>query len=798
MPEACSNSAPCRFTHRIRTDQELMSLNAAAEIKKIAFVGDYLPRQCGIATFTRDLRQAMTEQYPKTENFVAPVNDLPEGYEYPAEVRFEFSENDLNSYRRAAAYLNFSNADIVCLQHEYGIYGGPAGSFILALLRDLRIPVVTTLHTILQNPGPNARRVLQELSVLSSRLVVMSERGSKILQETYSVPPEKIDFIPHGILDMPFVDSNFYKDQFGVEGKYVLLTFGLLSPNKGIENVLRSLPAVLEEFPNLVYVILGATHPNLVREHGEAYRLTLERLARDLGIKRHVSFYNRFVDQEELKEFLGVADIYITPYQNAAQATSGTLAYAFGSGKAVISTPYWHAEELLGDGRGVLIPFGDSKAMTQAIIGLLEDDNKRNAMRKRAYVLGREMVWSKTAQHYMSSFEKARSNPTSQSIRRPGVRTLEEERLELPDLRTDHLRRMSDSIGIYQHANYSLPDFHHGYCTDDNARALITTVLLEEQELEGRDLRRLSETYASFIQYAFEPISKRFRNFMGFDRRWLETEGSEDSQGRALWALGTCAGRSKHRHLQAWAAQMFERALPSILDSKSPRTWAYALLGIYEYFRRLSGDRVASQARDDFTQRLIDIFDKTATDDWPWFEASLSYANALLPHVLILSGRWAENQRAFDIGLQSLRWLISLQMAPQGHFRPIGSEGFYVRGQKRANFDQQPIEAHSTISACLEAYRSTEDVRWHENARIAFEWFLGRNDLGLSLYDSRTGGCFDGLHVDRVNQNQGAESTLAFLIALSEMELLEHDLKVFKNPTDHEAEALKAHSLVKA
>jgi glycosyltransferase involved in cell wall biosynthesis len=775
----------------------MTGMSPITEIKKIAFLGDYLPRKCGIATFTHDLREALTVEYPEMESFVAPVNDLPEGYEYPSEVRFEFSENDLDSYRRTADYLNFSNPDVVCLQHEYGIYGGPAGSFILALLRDLRIPVVTTLHTILQNPSADQRRVIHELGVLSARLVVMSERGSKMLREIYGVPEGKIDLIPHGILDMPFVDSNFYKDQFGVEGKHVLLTFGLLSPNKGIENVLRALPEVVKKFPDLVYIILGATHPNLVREHGEAYRLTLERLAKDLGIKRHVSFYNRFVDQEELKVFLGVADLYITPYQNAAQTTSGTLAYAFGSGKAVISTPYWHAEELLGDGRGVLVPFGDSNAMTEAILGLLGDDTRRHAMRKRAYLLGREMVWSKAAQSYMASFESARRNPTSQSIRRLEVRTLEEERLELPDLRLDHLKRLSDSTGIYQHAIYSLPDFHHGYCTDDNARALIATVLLEELELEGRDLHRLAETYASFMQYSYNPDLKRFRNFMGFDRHWLEAEGSEDSQGRALWALGTCAGRSKHRHLQAWAAQMFERTLPSILDAKSPRTWAYALLGIYEYFRRLSGDRIAAQARDMLTERLIDLFQRTATEDWPWFEESLSYANALLSHVLILSGRWADNPRAFEIGLRSLRWLVSVQVAPQGHFRPIGSAGFHVRGGKRADFDQQPIEAHSAISAYLEAYRSTHDPYWHEQASIAFEWFLGRNDLGLSLYDSKTGGCCDGLHVDRVNQNQGAESTLAFLIALSEMELLDHDLKAFKKPTDHEEEALKAHSLIR-
>ena len=394
-----------------------------AAIKKIAFIGDYLPRKCGIATFTADLRSAVKDAFPNVETFVAPVNDRLEGYEYPGEVRFEFHEGDLDSYRRTADYLNFSNADVVSLQHEYGIFGGPAGSFILPLLRDLRIPVVTTLHTVLDEPDTQQRRVLHEIGALSSRLIVMSERGREKLQQIYGVPGDKIDLVAHGIPDLPFVDSNFYKDQFDVEGKHVLLTFGLLSPNKGIENVLRALPEVVKKFPNLIYIVLGATHPNLVREHGEAYRLSLERLAQDLGIKRNVGFYNRFVEFEELKAFLGVADLYITPYLNAAQSTSGTLAYAFGSGKAVISTPYWHAQELLGDGRGVLVPFNDTPAMAGAILGLLEDDIARNAMRKRAYLLGREMIWAKAAGHYMESFEHARRSPTSQGIRRLGVRT---------------------------------------------------------------------------------------------------------------------------------------------------------------------------------------------------------------------------------------------------------------------------------------------------------------------------------------------------------------------------------------
>jgi glycosyltransferase involved in cell wall biosynthesis len=752
------------------------------EIKKIAFIGDYLPRKCGIATFTADLRTALTDKYPNVQNFVAPVNDLPEGYEYPDEVRFEFAEGDLDAYRRTADYINFSNADVVCVQHEYGIYGGPAGSFILALLRDLRIPVVTTLHTVLQEPDAQQRRVLQELGVLSSRLVVMSERGRKMLREVYDVPDERIDVIVHGIPDLPFVDSNFYKDQFGVEGKHVLLTFGLLSPNKGIENVLRALPEVVKKFPNLIYIVLGATHPNLVREHGEAYRLSLERLAQDLGIKRHVSFYNRFVEFEELKAFLGVADIYITPYLNAAQSTSGTLAYAFGSGKAVISTPYWHAQELLANGGGVLVPFNDTQAMAGGILGLLNDDKKRNAMRKRAYMAGRDMIWSKTAERYMASFERARHTPTSVSLRRLGVRTLADESLELPQVSLDHLVRLTDSAGIYQHAIYSLPDFSHGYCIDDNARALILTVLMENLEIEDKELTRLGEIYASHIQFAYNPDFKRFRNFMGFNRQWLEKVGSEDSHGRALWALGTCVGRSHQRDLQQWAAQLFDRALPSILDTTSPRAWAYALLGIYEYFRRFTGDRVVAQIRDALTRRLLDLFENNATEEWPWFEDVVSYGNASLPHVLILGGRWAENARAFEIGLKSLRWLVSVQKSPRGHFRPIGSNGFYHRGGTPAEFDQQPIEAHSTVSACLEAYRSTNDARWHEEARLAFEWFLGRNDLGIALYNPTTGGCCDGLHMDRVNMNQGAESTLAYLMALSEMELLEQDLKSFQEP----------------
>jgi glycosyltransferase involved in cell wall biosynthesis len=754
------------------------------ELAKIAFIGDYSPRRCGIATFTYDLCHAIAGQYTSTECIVVPVNDIDGGYDYPPEVRFEMSEQDLDAYRRAADFLNFSNVNVVSLQHEYGIYGGPMGSHILALLRDLRVPVVTTLHTILREPSAGQRRVLVQLAELSQRLVVMSERGRSFLSEIYRVPDEKIDLIPHGIPDMSFVDPNFYKDQFGVEDKYVALTFGLLSPNKGIEHALRALPEVIQEFPNFVYIVLGATHPDLAREHGESYRIGLERLAQDLGIKKHVIFYNRFVEVEELIEFLGAADIYITPYLNPAQITSGTLAYAFGCGKAVISTPYWHAEELLADGRGVLVPFADSTAIAREIRELLRDAPRRHAMRKRAFLMGREMVWSHVAHRYVESFERARLARMDVARKPLAVPTLDERPLELPAVRLDHLLRMTDSTGILQHAVYTVPNFEEGYCTDDNARALVLTVLLEETGLDSADVRRAASTYAAFLNYAFDAARRRFRNFLGFNRLWLEPNGSDDAYGRALWALGTCVGRSKRRNLQSWAMQLFEQAVPTCTETGSPRAWALALIGIHEYFRRLSGDRLVNQLRETLTDRLIGLYERAGSSEWPWFEDIVAYDNAKLPHALILSGRWTSNARALEIGLKTLRWLADIQQSPRGHFRPVGSNGFYRRGALTAEYDQQPLEVHAMVSACIEAYRTTSDTFWLDEAHRAFEWFLGRNDLGLPVYDLATGGCRDGLHVDRVNQNEGAESTLSLLLSLAEMKLLEYSLASFRKPAE--------------
>jgi glycosyltransferase involved in cell wall biosynthesis len=757
-------------------------MKETSKFRKIAFVGDHLPRKCGIATFTSDLLAALAAAYPQSQCLAVSVNDIPGGYEYPEVVRFEIEEQDLSSYLRAADFLNISNVDIVCLQHEFGIFGGPAGGHILAFLRELRMPVVTTLHTVLREPKADQRRVMDALVSLSTRLVVMTERGRQMLHEIYHAPIAKIDLIAHGIPDVGFVDPTYFKDQFGVEGRMVLLTFGLLSPNKGIEYVLNSLPTILREFPEVVYIVLGATHPNELREHGEAYRLSLEILAKKNKVDKNVIFYNQFVDLDNLKEFIGAADLYITPYLNEAQITSGTLAYTFGAGKAVVSTPYWHAAELLAEERGVLVPFADAPAIAREVIGLLRDDTRRHAIRKNAYKIGRDMIWSNVARLYMSSFECSRLEVAARSRKSLAIKTLDQKPRELPKIKLNHLSRMTDSTGVFQHAIFSVPNFSEGYCTDDNARAFILAVLLGELGENPQCVRNLATTSAAFLHHAFDVKTKRFHNHLSFDRRWLDEQGSEDSHGRALWALGAGVGRSPFRSFQMMAGQLFALALPALVGFTSPRAWAFGLIGIHEYLRRLAGDSLVNQTRETLTCRFMDHFASNSRPDWQWFEEELSYDNAKLPHSLILSGQATGQQAVIDCGLKALRWLTELQMSETGHFRPIGSNGFYPRGGVRANFDQQPIEAQATVSACLEAHRATADVWWYEHAQRAFDWFIGWNDLGLELYSPETGGCRDGLHVDRVNRNQGAESTLAYLLSLAEMRLAQNILTSFEEP----------------
>lgn len=786
-------------------------------------LGNHAPRQCGIATFTTDLCDAFNTELPELDCFVLAMNDPGKQYNYPKRVRFEIAESDVASYQRAADFLNVNDIGVLSVQHEYGIFGGKCGSHLITLLRELRMPMVTTLHTILANPSPAQRVVMDELCALSERLVVMSANGAELLRDVHHVSPRKIDLIPHGIPVLP--EASRSKDKLGVQGKLVILTFGLLSADKGIEHVIDALPEITRHFPNVIYIVLGATHPHVKEREGETYRLMLENKSRRLGMEQHVIFHNRFVSHTELTQFLAAADIYITPYLNPEQITSGTLAYAVGSGKTVVSTPYRYARELLADGRGVLVPWRDPATIAAEVIGLLGDERRRRELERRAAAFGRGMTWPVVARAYMQSFQRASAEHKGRLRTSFRASTIAKRPTALPDINLSHLRVMTDDTGILQHAAWNVPRYEDGYCVDDNARALIVMTLVEESAIEPpAAIRALATRYIAFLRHAFDAKHGRYRNFMTYDRRWTEPNpsqsapfGSEDSHGRAVWATGMVVGRSSDYGRRTLATELFHSALRATLDFSSPRAWAYTLLGIDEYLQAIerakqehqllrqqqehhqdhAGGHVPSSAKMDrmsfddgdvaetaravraeLVNKLIDLFRKTSTEAWPWFEDRLTYGNARLSQALIATGAATGNTETIAIGLKSLEWLASIQRTDDDLFDPIGTNGSYVRGKTRAHFDQQPIEACSMVAACLEAHRVTSKKEWVDRARTAFHWFLGQNRLGYWLYDATTGGCRDGLHPSRVNENQGAESTVSFLTALVEMRLADRAIGV--------------------
>jgi glycosyltransferase involved in cell wall biosynthesis len=743
-------------------------------LNKVALIGNHTPRRCGIATFTADLADALAEQSPQSAFWTVVMNDVAAGYRYPQQVRFELNESRLTDYRLAAEFLNMNQVDVACLQHEYGIFGGADGRYILRLIGELRMPVVTTLHTVLKDPSTGQLETLRKLAGLSDRLVVLSHTAGDFLRDIYQVPEEKIAFIHHGIPDVAFVDPNYYKDQFGVEGRRVILTFGLLSPNKGLEHMVRALPAIVERYPETVYIILGVTHPHVLRHDGESYRLSLQQLAKSLGVAGNVIFQNRFVDPQELREFLGAGDIYVTPYVNEAQISSGTLAYAMGAGKAIVSTPYWYAAEMLAEDRGRLVPFGDSDAIATQVIDLFDNAVEANAMRKRAYLFARDAVWPEVAQQYLRVFAEAREERTRQSGYVFSSRTLKADFADVPELNLDHLRRLTDHTGILQHATFSVPDLRHGYCTDDNARSLIVAALAEKVLPEDTTVGRLRGIYLAFLQYALVEETGQFRNFLPYDRHWVEEMGSGDSQGRALWGLGVTIRESTDPGQLGLATSLFSQAMPNAEHLRHLRSRAMALLGLEAYLERFTGDSEAKRLRGLLAERLMRAFSKHATADWPWPEDIVTYDNGKIPHALLLAGHSMERDDMVEVGLRALDWLVELQ-TENGCFVPVGSNGWYVRDGERARFDQQPLEAHSMIDACIAANTVTGDEKWVEAAMLAFQWFLGQNDLRKPLCDLRGGGCFDGLQPDGVNLNQGAESTLAWLLSLVQMHLLRAD-----------------------
>jgi glycosyltransferase involved in cell wall biosynthesis len=740
-------------------------------VSRFAFIGNSLPRRCGIATFTTDLQQAVANLRPDIQTAIVAMTDHGHAYEYPSAVQLQINDDILEEYVQAADFLNTRKFEVVSLQHEFGIFGGDAGSHILALLWRLTMPIVTTLHTVLSEPKPVQRDALKRIIDASAKVVVMAEKARELLATVYAVPGNKIEVIPHGVPDFDFVEPDSAKAKLGFSGKPVILTFGLLSPNKGIEVMIDAMPAILERRPDAVYVVLGATHPNLVRQEGEGYRQRLMARVHALGLEEHVVFLDQFVDRATLLEFIAMCDVYVTPYLNEAQMTSGTLAYSFGLGKAVVSTPYWHARELLADGRGILVPFGDAATIGTQIAGLLTDAVRRDAMRARAYANSRSMTWERTAQRYLSVFERSRHRPALKMVGGQGPVPLEIDGSAVPQMQIGHFLEMCDDTGLFQHAVHSIPDRAHGYCVDDKARALLVACMLNVPG-EQRLPEVLTARLAAFVQHAWNPDSRRFRNFMSFDRRWLEETGSEDSHGRTLWALGECARSDASPSRQRWAQALFAEALPAVEHFHSPRAWAFTLLGLEGYCAAAAEDSGARGLRVLLADRLMTLLSAVETRDWVWFEPGLSYDNPRLPQALIAAGVSTGVTAYVAAGIRSLRWLMKLQTSDSDFFRPVGSESFGdTRRQPRA-FDQQPLEAAAAISACLAAWRADGDPQWKVEATRAFAWFFGKNDLSACVADRESGSCRDGLHPDRVNENRGGESAVSYLLSLGEIRKL--------------------------
>ena len=736
------------------------------KIEKIAFIGNYLPRKCGIATFTTDLLRSLQSINQDCEFWAIAISDTSKGYNYPEEVRFEIKQNKVQDYNLASEFLNINRMDVVNLQHEYGIFGGKEGNYILSTLKNLNIPIVTTLHTVLDEPNKDQLYILKEIGDISSRIVVMSKKAKNMLEDIYRISKDKIVIIPHGIPDIPFIDPNFYKDQFGVEGKRVILTFGLLSPNKGIEYMIDAMPEIVKQYPDTVYIILGVTHPNIKRVHGEEYRHNLQRKAQRNGVEKNVIFYNRFVDIRELIEFLGSADIYVTPYLGEKQIVSGTLAYAMGAGKAIVSTPYWYAQEMLSDGRGKIVPFKNSKALANEIINLFKNDVERHAIRKKAYKYSRMMLWKEIAKMYHELFMEIKKEQYKRPVIIKEFQALHNSPKTLPEINLSHLRNLTDDTGIIQHAKYVVPYRRHGYCTDDNARALIVTVLADKMLPEDETLQNLKFTYLAYLEHAFNDKIGRFRNFMSYDRHWIEDMGSEDAHGRALWSLGIAVNNINSESITAMIMNLFNKALPAVSKFKSLRGLAYSLLGISFYLDRFDGDINAKRLRESVVESIYKKFFENSDKSWVWFENVCTYANSRITQALIYAGHQMNREDIVQVGIDSLNWLLQIQKDENGYFVPIGNQGWFKKGGEKARFDQQPIEAASMIDALTTAFVVTGNSQWKEEAINIFEWFLGKNDLGISLYDYTTGGCRDGLQADGVNMNQGAESTISWLLAL--------------------------------
>ncbi len=729
----------------------------------IAFVGNHLPRQCGIATFTTDLANAVSRHVrDRFRTFVVAMNDRPEGYDYSNQVRFQIDKEDLGDYIKAAEYLNSNRVNVVCLQHEFGIFGGDDGRNLLLMLRDMRPPLVTTLHTILENPTKGQRKVFEEIIERSSRLIVMSRKGEAFLKSVYGVPDDKIAFIHHGVPEIEFGSGEHYKANMGLRGRRMILTFGLLSPNKGIEYMIKALPPLVEKHPDVVFVLLGATHPHVKKTSGDEYRHSLQRLARSLGVEKHVIFQDRFVNLSELCDFLAAADIYVTPYLNREQITSGTLAYALGAGCGIVSTPYWYAEELLAEGRGTIVPFRDSGALTDAVMLWLDDMGELERVRSNAYDYTRQMLWKSVARQYVEIFEKVAIHEPVTAKPRVLKRLATASKIPRPKL--DHIVRLTDDTGIIQHAKFNVPDPLHGYSVDDAARGVL--VMTKYNWLYDSELAvRLLSRYLTFMRYS-QIDDGMFHNFVAYDRSFVDVIGSADTLGRSLWGLGYAVAYAPDGYWQM-AKEMFDLAVKN-LSTQSVRGSAYAVLGLYFYTRKYPDAKIMTEWMKKLAEGLAAQYRSVASEGWSWFEEEISYDNALPSHAMFRAYSALGVREYLAIAKESLDFLIGICRQDKA-YSLIGSKGWYVRGGKRAQFDQQPIDACSLVEATWTASRTTGEVAYLEEMMLAYEWFFGSNDMEMPVYDFHSGGCADGLTAEGTNKNRGAESTICYLLATLDM-----------------------------
>lgn len=744
---------------------------------KIGFISTYVPRECGIGTFTNDIVKNISKSYKISESenpnlIVVAVSDRDNSYSYPPEVKFEIRQQSKKNYLNAANFLNNSDIDVVNIQHEFGIFGGNDGNFILDTAAKLRKPVVTAFHTVLDNPSEGQKYVVQQLAMYSVYVVVLAEKATEMLKTVYGIPENKIVFIEHGAPNVSFMDSSYYKGDLNAVGRKIILTFGLINPNKGIEYGIKAIAKIVKKYPNILYIVLGKTHPEVERQFGEKYRLSLEMLVKKYGIEDNVEFFNYFVTKQELIKFLISCDIYLTPYLSKEQIVSGTLAYALACGKALISTPYWYAEELLKDERGIIVPFENENAIADAVLKLLDDEDAFSRYRKNAYDFGRNFTWGNVAEKYEKTFIEAINNysDTMKSITK-AKRTI------LPEINLNHFRIITDDTGIFQHCTMNIPNREHGYTTDDNARALIVAIK-NWNLLKNDEMLRYITIYLSFLLHAYDDNSENVRNFMNYQREWIDTKLSEDTAGRMIWALGYTLKHAPSTSTHILALNLFKKIIAHVLHFTSPRAWALIVTGSIYYLSVYPGDLEIKNIAATLSKRISDQFKVNMDKDWVWLENSVAYENARIPQALISFGGFYNDRQMLNLGLDALKWIVKIQTDEKNNkFSLVGNKGWLIRNGKKAKFDQQPVEIAALIDAAYEAYLYSNEKYYEDIVEMGIDWFLGNNDIGGNVYDFSSGGSRDGIHSLGVNLNEGAESTLSWLLSLHRLYEI-HQLKI--------------------